>query len=69
MADKWRTIRIFISSTFRDMHAERDHIARLRTERDVSSARSAVARSRYCVHPVGPSMSLERITVVSAATL
>ncbi|MCG7852084.1 MAG: DUF4062 domain-containing protein [Methanosarcinaceae archaeon] len=28
MAKKWRTIRLFISSTFRDMHAERDHLVR-----------------------------------------
>ena len=25
----WRTVRIFISSTFRDMHAERDHLVRV----------------------------------------
>lgn len=28
MAKKWKTIRVFISSTFRDMHAERDHLVR-----------------------------------------
>ncbi len=28
MVQKWRTIRLFISSTFRDMHAERDHLVR-----------------------------------------
>lgn len=28
MAQKWRTVRVFISSTFRDMHAERDHLVR-----------------------------------------
>ena len=28
MIQKWNTIRIFISSTFRDMHAERDHLVR-----------------------------------------
>jgi tetratricopeptide (TPR) repeat protein len=26
MAQGWRTVRVFISSTFRDMHAERDHL-------------------------------------------
>jgi hypothetical protein len=26
----WRTVRVFISSTFRDMQAERDHLVRLR---------------------------------------
>ncbi len=26
MASNWRTVRVFISSTFRDMHAERDHL-------------------------------------------
>jgi len=26
MATSWRTVRVFISSTFRDMHAERDHL-------------------------------------------
>jgi len=25
MAQNWRTVRVFISSTFHDMHAERDH--------------------------------------------
>jgi hypothetical protein len=28
MPQKWKTVRIFISSTFRDMHAERDHLVR-----------------------------------------
>lgn len=28
MAQTWKTLRIFISSTFRDMHAERDHLVR-----------------------------------------
>jgi hypothetical protein len=28
MAEAWKTIRVFISSTFRDMHAERDHLVR-----------------------------------------
>jgi hypothetical protein len=26
MAAQWKTVRVFISSTFRDMHAERDHL-------------------------------------------
>jgi len=29
MAGSWRTVRIFISSTFRDMHAERDHLVKV----------------------------------------
>lgn len=29
MAATWRTVRVFISSTFRDMHAERDHLVRV----------------------------------------
>jgi telomerase protein component 1 len=29
MAETWRTVRVFISSTFRDMHAERDHLVRV----------------------------------------
>jgi len=29
MAAIWRTVRVFISSTFRDMHAERDHLVRV----------------------------------------
>ena len=29
MAQRWRTVRIFISSTFRDMHAERDHLVKV----------------------------------------
>ncbi|MCI0413723.1 DUF4062 domain-containing protein [bacterium] len=28
MATGWKTVRIFISSTFLDMHAERDHLVR-----------------------------------------
>jgi len=29
MAAAWRTVRVFISSTFRDMHAERDYLVRV----------------------------------------
>ena len=29
MRPSWRTVRVFISSTFRDMHAERDHLAKV----------------------------------------
>ncbi len=32
MADqigKWETVKVFISSTFRDMHTERDHLVRV----------------------------------------
>lgn len=29
MAQTWRTVRVFISSTFRDMHAERDHLVKV----------------------------------------
>ena len=29
MSTPWRTVRVFISSTFRDMHAERDHLVRV----------------------------------------
>lgn len=28
MAQAWKTVRVFISSTFRDMQAERDHLVR-----------------------------------------
>src|SRR5436853_64590 len=28
MAAPWKTVRVFISSTFRDMHAERDYLVR-----------------------------------------
>lgn len=28
MAESWKTVRVFISSTFRDMQAERDHLVR-----------------------------------------
>jgi predicted NAD-dependent protein-ADP-ribosyltransferase YbiA (DUF1768 family) len=28
MPQKWKTVRIFVSSTFLDMHAERDHFVR-----------------------------------------
>jgi tetratricopeptide (TPR) repeat protein len=29
MAGDWRTVRVFLSSTFRDMHAERDHLIKV----------------------------------------
>src|SRR5215813_6888801 len=29
MSAPWRTVRAFISSTFRDMHAERDHLVKV----------------------------------------
>jgi len=29
MAARWRTVRVFISSTFRDMHAERDQLVKV----------------------------------------
>ena len=29
MAVTWKTVRVFISSTFRDMHAERDYLVRV----------------------------------------
>jgi hypothetical protein len=28
MAQAWKTVKVFISSTFRDMQAERDHLVR-----------------------------------------
>ena len=28
MSTSWKTIRVFISSTFKDMQAERDHLVR-----------------------------------------
>ena len=27
--DNWKTVRVFISSTFRDMHAELDHLVKV----------------------------------------
>ena len=29
MPSAWKTVRVFISSTFRDMHAERDHLVKV----------------------------------------
>ena len=29
MPSVWKTVRVFISSTFRDMHAERDHLVKV----------------------------------------
>src|SRR4051812_39600736 len=29
MSTAWRTVRVFLSSTFRDMHAERDHLVKV----------------------------------------
>src|SRR5438128_3655299 len=29
MPSAWQTVRVFISSTFRDMHAERDHLVKV----------------------------------------
>ena len=28
MPASWKTVRVFISSTFRDMHSERDHLVK-----------------------------------------
>ena len=30
MAQSWQTVRVFISSTFCDMHAEQNHLVKLR---------------------------------------
>ena len=29
MSSTWKTVRVFISSTFRNMHAERDHLVKV----------------------------------------
>jgi len=29
MAKTWQTVRVFISSTFKDIHAERDHLVKV----------------------------------------
>gem|GEM_PF-2949005 len=29
MSSTWQTVRVFISSTFRDMHADRDHLVKV----------------------------------------
>lgn len=29
MPAAWKTVRVFISSTFRDMHGERDHVVKV----------------------------------------
>ena len=29
MMNRWRSVRVFVSSTFRDMHAERDHLVKV----------------------------------------
>src|SRR3954463_329596 len=29
MPTTWKTVRVFLSSTFRDMHAERDHLVKV----------------------------------------
>ena len=29
MSAIWRQVRVFLSSTFRDMHAERDHLVKV----------------------------------------
>jgi hypothetical protein len=34
----WKTVRIFISSPFRDMHAERDHLVRFTQQADKEPA-------------------------------
>jgi hypothetical protein len=36
MSDAWRTVRVFLSSTFRDMHAERDHLVKVSSRPCVS---------------------------------
>src|SRR4051794_6811642 len=46
MSHRWRTARVFISSTFRDMHAERDHLVKV----VFPALRERLAE--YRVHPV-----------------
>jgi hypothetical protein len=39
MAEDWKEIRVFISSTFHDMQAERDHLVRFRVPARAGEAR------------------------------
>ena len=51
MAATWKTVRVFISSTFRDMHAERDHLVKVTfpalRERRLHEARDQRYRDRF----------------------
>ena len=50
MAGIWRTVRAFISSTFRDMHAERDHLVKISdSAREVVKASDPSHRSRHAL--------------------
>ncbi len=58
MAGKWRTVRIFISSTFRDMHAERDQLVKVvfPALRDMARRSSRAFRNCRCAQlPKNPS--------------
>jgi telomerase protein component 1 len=46
MASTWKTVRVFISSTFRDMHAERDWLVK----RVFPALRERL--EKHCVHLV-----------------
>jgi hypothetical protein len=61
----WKTVRVFISSTFRDMHAERDHLVKVvfpslreRLEKyriyliDIDLRWAADRTTRQCLRPI-----------------
>ena len=41
MAATWKTVRVFISSTSRDMHAERDHLVKVTFPRREAATKAA----------------------------
>ena len=59
MPSKWQTVRIFISSTFRDMHSERDYLVK------VVFPRLRERLEKYRVHLIDIDLRpLSRLTVV-----
>jgi len=60
----WRTVRVFISSTFRDMQAERDHLVRFVFPRlrEDSVCRDEVALALVLPRTVVPARASNRAT-------
>ena len=58
----WRTVRLFISSTFRDMHAERDYLVKV----VFPDLRERIERHRIYLDDIGISLpkQLGRRTLV-----
>lgn len=68
MTASWKTVRVFISSTLRDMHAERDHLVKV----VFPALRESLSKDRICPSPPKQklgSKELSQATGVDHSTL